>query len=61
MKPTTQVLAFLASFFISSGIMFKIFHWPYAEIILFSGFMILNFGFLPIFFFGRKKTKEMDQ
>ena len=61
MKQTTEVLAFLASFLISTGIMFKIFHWPYAGIILFSGFIILNFGFLPIYFFGRKKTKKINQ
>ncbi len=54
MKTTLNILGFLATFMLSTGIMFKIFHWPYAGIILFSGFIILNLGFLPIYFFRRK-------
>ena len=55
MKNSTNLLGFLASFMISTGILFKVFHWPYAGIILFAGFLILNFGFLPFFFFNKKK------
>ena len=60
MKNATNLLGFLATFLLSTGIMFKIFHWPYAGIILFSGFLVLNFGFLPMFFF-RKNQKQENQ
>ena len=55
MKNTLNLLGFIATFMLSTGIMFKIMHWPFAGIILFSGFIVLNFGFLPLYFFGRKK------
>lgn len=53
MKRTVNLLGFLASFMLSTGILFKIMHWPYAGIIIFSGFLLLNFGFLPTFFYQR--------
>ena len=58
MKTTINLLAFLAAFLLSTGIMFKTFHWPYAGIILFSGFTVFNFLFLPFYFFGRKSNQK---
>lgn len=57
MKKSLNLLGFLSSFTISTGIMFKLFHWPYAGIVVFSGFLLLNFGFLPLFFFGKKYSQ----
>jgi hypothetical protein len=61
MKNTTNLLAFLATFMLSTGILFKVFLWPFAGIILFSGFLILNFGFLPLFFFNKKNKLDAEK
>jgi len=31
-------------------------HWPWAGIIMFLGFLLLNFGFLPVYFFQKYKA-----
>lgn len=57
---TVNLFGFLSSFMLSTGIMFKIMHWPFAGIILFCGFLLLNLGFLPLFFFRKKKNKNIE-
>ncbi len=49
-------LGFIATFFMSTGILFKQMHWPSANICLLFGVFILNFGFLPMYFFDRYKN-----
>lgn len=46
-------LGFLAAFLASTGILFKQMHWPSANICLVLGVFILNFGFLPLYFYER--------
>ena len=58
MSTITNLLGFLSTFALSTGMMFKIFHWPYAGIIMFIGFFLLNFGFLPLFFIQRNKRQN---
>lgn len=62
-KKLFYILGFITSFLISTGIMFKIFKWPYAGMILFSGFIILNFCFLPLLFLNRYKitTQKLNK
>ena len=47
---------FLAAFLLSTGVLFKLFHWPFAGIILFLGFIAMNIILLPLFFFQRYKN-----
>ena len=49
------IFGFLASFTMILGMLFKIMHWPGAGIILFSGFLLLLFGYLPVYFYQRYK------
>lgn len=56
MKKTVYLIGFIVSFTMSTGIMFELFKWPYAGIIMFSAFLLLNFAFLPIFFYDRYKS-----
>lgn len=49
---------FIATFLISSGSMFKFMHWPLASILLLLGFLVLNFVFLPVFFYNRYKSEN---
>ncbi|MEQ3664067.1 MULTISPECIES: hypothetical protein [unclassified Olleya] len=51
MKKSVYVLGFLALFTLSTASLFKIMHWPYAGILIFVGFLLLNFGFLPTLFY----------
>lgn len=55
------ISGFIVSFLMSSGIMFKIMHWPYASIILIIAFMLLNFVLLPILFYERYKASKQKQ
>ncbi|WP_292943851.1 hypothetical protein [Olleya sp. UBA1516] len=51
MKKSVYVLGFLALFTLSTASLFKIMHWPYAGILIFVGFLLFNFGFLPTLFY----------
>lgn len=55
MKATMNLMGFLAVFAITTGMLFKIMHWPWAGIILVTGVLLLNVGFLPMYFFDRYK------
>jgi hypothetical protein len=50
-----NVFGFLAFFFIMTGLLFKLMHWPGANVSLVLGVMLLNVGFLPMFFYDRYK------
>jgi hypothetical protein len=56
MKKSVYVLGFLASFFISSGVIFKFMHWPGASAQIVAGFVFLNLGFLPVYFYQKFKN-----
>ena len=49
------IIGFIATFTLVLGFLFKIMHWPWASIILFSGFLILLFGYIPLYFYQRYK------
>jgi len=36
--------------------MFKIMHWPMASIFMLAGFLLLNFGFLPAYFYQKYRA-----
>jgi hypothetical protein len=56
MKKSVYVLAFISCFLISTAVLFKIMHWPSASVMLVSGVVFLNFGFLPAFFYQKYKA-----
>lgn len=49
-------LAFITAFTLLLGTLFKIMHWPYASILIFTGFILLIFGCLPLYFYQRYQT-----
>lgn len=51
-------LGALASISISLGILFKIMHWPFANILCISAIIIMVVLFLPIYFFNGIKNPE---
>jgi hypothetical protein len=55
MKASMNLFGFLAFFSIFTGILFKIMHWPGASVSLVLGVLLLNVGFLPMFFYDRYK------
>jgi len=55
MKKTMFVLGYVAVFLSTTGLLFKLQHWPGAGIMLVVGIALLNFGFLPMYFYDRYK------
>ncbi|MFD1062722.1 hypothetical protein ACFQ1Q_05645 [Winogradskyella litorisediminis] len=45
-----------SALFIATGVLFKWMHWPFASILLFSGFIILILIVIPLFFYDRYKS-----
>ncbi|WP_169336033.1 GldL-related protein [Flavobacterium rivuli] len=56
MKRSVYVMGFIACFTLITGLMFKIMHWPLATVLLFAGFLLLNVGFLPTYFYQKYKA-----
>ena len=56
MKKSFYPLAFATTFTLSTGVLFKIFHWPAAGMILFTGFVLLNLVLLPVYFYQKYKS-----
>ncbi len=55
MKKTMYFFGYIAAFSITTGLLFKIQHWPGASIMLVLGIVLLNFAFLPMYFYDRYK------
>lgn len=55
MKKTMFVLGYIAAALTTFGLLFKVMHWPGANIMLILGVAMLNFGFLPLYFSDRYK------
>jgi len=55
MKKTMYLIGYIALFLSTTGLLFKLQHWPGAAIILTLGIALLNFGFLPMYFYDRYK------
>jgi hypothetical protein len=55
MKRAVYLIGFIASFTLSTGLIFKMMHWPGANIITILGFL-LNLGFLPLYFYDKYKS-----
>lgn len=58
MSTLKNVLGYLSIALFTTGILFKLQHWPGAAIMLLAGVFILNVGFLPLFFLGRSRTAK---
>jgi hypothetical protein len=47
-----SIVGGLSAMLISLGVLFKIMHWPYANIMCSLALMIMIFGFIPVYFFS---------
>jgi hypothetical protein len=56
MKKSFYVISFITSFTLGIGCMFEFLDWPFRGMIVFAGFLLLNFGVLPMFFYHKYKT-----
>ena len=61
LKKTFYIVGFLAAFLISSGILFRMQHWPGAGVLLVLGVVIFNFGVLPMYFIDRYRNSVSSQ
>lgn len=57
-----SIIAFVASVMFCAGILFKILHWPYAQILTISGGVLMLLGYLPIYFlnFYKQSTDKLN-
>lgn len=55
MKKTMYILGYIALFLSTTGLLFIVQDWPGSSIILTLGIVLLNFGFLPMYFMDRYK------
>ncbi len=60
-KNLLYIFGSLMAVLISTGSIFKIMHWPLASILTILGFFVLNFFFLPLFFYHWYKNSEARQ
>lgn len=56
MKKSFYILAFLTCFILGIGAMFEFLVWPFRGMIVFAGFLLLNFGLLPTYFYQKYKS-----
>lgn len=52
-------IGFLLAILITLGIIFKLMHWPYANIMMFSGLTTFVFGYVPLYFITRIRRPEL--
>lgn len=55
MKKSIFIVAFITCFILGIGAMFEFLRWPYRGIIVFIGFLFLNFGLIPMYFYQKYK------
>lgn len=52
-------LGFLLAIVMTIGILFKLMHWPYANILMFSGVIAFTFTYVPLYYITRIKRPEL--
>jgi hypothetical protein len=57
-KKSTHIVGFLGTFFVSLSFLFKLMHWPGANIILVLGIVLICLVFLPMVMINRLRDKE---
>ncbi len=50
MKKTILIFGYLSIFLSTTGLLFKLQHWPGAGVMLIVGVALLNLGYLPLYF-----------
>lgn len=58
MKKSFYILGFLSFFTLGTGAMFEFLSWPYRGVIVFIGFLFLNFGLIPAYFYQKYKLQK---
>jgi hypothetical protein len=56
MTKSFYILGFLTTFILGIGAMFELLVWPYRGMIVFAGFLLLNFGLVPTYFYQKYKS-----
>lgn len=58
MKKLFYIIGFLTFFVLGIGAMFEFLNWPYRGVIVFMGFIFLNFGFIPMYFYQKYQEEK---
>lgn len=57
MKAFANIMGYLSISITIMAILFELMHWPGAGIMLVLGVGLINFGYLPLFFYQRYKMQ----
>jgi hypothetical protein len=60
MKITMYLFGYFSAILVTTGILFKVMHWPPASILLVLGIALLNFGYLPMYFYSKYKQSVAE-
>lgn len=60
MKRILFTAGFLATFLISTGLLFRILHWPGQNIIMFTGFAFLLMTIIALLFYSLRTMKQLS-
>lgn len=58
MKKTVFILGYISLVVISTGFLFKLQHWPGANVMTATGILFLNFIYLPLLFIDKYRTSK---
>ncbi|MEJ6582481.1 MAG: hypothetical protein QNL61_08570 [Crocinitomicaceae bacterium] len=50
---------FLIAIILSAGLIFKIMHWPFANVMMLSSTVVFTFVYVPVYFFTRVRRAEL--
>lgn len=56
---TVFSFGFLIAIILSAGLIFKLMHWPFANIMMLSSTVIFTFVYVPVYFFSRVRRPEL--
>jgi hypothetical protein len=56
MKTTMYILGYFAAILLTTGALFKMMHWFPANVLLVVGIALLNFGYLPMYFYSKYQS-----
>lgn len=56
---TVFSFGFLIAIILSAGLIFKLMHWPFANVMMLSSTVIFTFVYVPVYFFSRVRRPEL--
>ena len=56
MRKTYYILGYIVGFCVSLGYLFKLMHWPYANVLSITGVALFVLAFMPVYLYSKYKN-----